>query len=41
MKIRFNSDDNIPLKQELEMHNVAIIIRSIFMITINIIQQDF
>ena len=31
MKIRFNSDDNLPLKQELQMHNVVITIRSVFL----------
>lgn len=30
MKIRFNSDDNLLLKQELETRNILIIIRSVF-----------
>ena len=37
MEIRLDSD----VKQELEMHNVVIIVRSIFMISINIIQKYF
>ena len=31
MKNRFNLDDNLPLKQKLEMHKVVITIRSIFL----------
>ena len=31
MRNRFNLDDNLPLKQELEMHNAAITIRSVFL----------
>ena len=34
--IRFNLDCTLPLRQELEIHNVVIIIRSFFMIIINI-----
>ena len=30
MKIKFNSDDNIPLKKLLKFHNMTITIRSIF-----------
>ena len=30
MKINFNSDDNLPLKKMIKLHNLAIIIRSIF-----------
>ena len=30
MKIGFNSDDSLSFKQELEMLNVVIIIRSVF-----------
>ena len=30
VKIRFNWDDNLPLKQELEMHGVVITIWSVF-----------
>ena len=37
MEIRLDSD----VKQELEMHYVVIIVRSIFMISINIIQKYF
>ena len=30
MKIKVNSDDSLPLKKPLEIHNMTIIIRSIF-----------
>ena len=30
MKIRFNSDDNLPLNKPLKFHAMTIIIRSIF-----------
>ena len=30
MKIKFNSDDNLPLKKPLKFHNMTITIRSIF-----------
>ena len=30
MKIKFNSDDNLPLKKPLKFHNIAITIRSVF-----------
>ena len=30
MKIKFNSDDKLPLKKALKFHNMTIIIRSIF-----------
>ena len=30
MKIKFNSDDDLPLKKTLELYNMAIIVRSIF-----------
>ena len=30
MKIKFNSDDNLPLNKPLKFHNMTIIIRSIF-----------
>ena len=30
MKIKFNSDDNLPLNKTLKFHNVTIIIRSVF-----------
>ena len=30
MKIKFNSDDNLPLKKQLKFHNMTITIRSIF-----------
>ena len=30
MKIKFNSDDNLPLNKPLKFHSMAIIIRSVF-----------
>ena len=30
MKIKFNSDDGLPLKRPLSFHNTIIIIRSVF-----------
>ena len=30
MKIKFNSDDNLPLNKALKLHNLTIIIRSVF-----------
>ena len=30
MKIKFNSDDNLPLNKILKLHNMIIIIRSVF-----------
>ena len=30
MKIKFNSDDNLPLKKPLKFHNETITIRSVF-----------
>ena len=30
MKIKFNSDDDLPLNKPLKYHNMTIIIRSIF-----------
>ena len=30
MKIKFNSDDNLPLNKLQKFHNMAIIIRSVF-----------
>ena len=30
MKIKFNSDDNLPLNKTLEFHVMTIIIRSVF-----------
>ena len=30
MKIKFNSDDNLPLNKTLKPHNETIIIRSVF-----------
>ena len=30
MKIKFNSDDNLPINKTLKFHNITIIIKSIF-----------
>ena len=30
MKIKFNSDDDLPLNKQLKFHNMAITIRSVF-----------
>ena len=30
MKIKFNSDDNSPLNKILKLHNLAVIVRSVF-----------
>ena len=30
MKIKFNSDDNLPLNKSLKFHSMTIIIRSVF-----------
>ena len=30
MKIKFNSDDNLPLNEKLKFHNLVITIRSVF-----------
>ena len=30
MKIRFNSDDNFPLNKILKLHNLAVVVRSVF-----------
>ena len=30
MKIKFNSDDNLPLNKPLRFHNMTITIRSVF-----------
>ena len=30
MKIKFNPDDNLPLKKPLKFHNMTITIRSVF-----------
>ena len=30
MKMKFNSDDNFPLNKTLMLHNITIIIRSVF-----------
>ena len=37
MKIKFNSDDNLPLKKTLKLHNSKIVIKSVFEEDVNFI----
>ena len=37
MKIKFNSDDHLPLKKLIETHNATIVVRAVFMKIKNII----
>ena len=30
MKIKFNSDDKLPLNETIEIHNVTIVVRAVF-----------
>ena len=30
MKIKFNSDDDLPLKKALELYNMVVVVRSVF-----------
>ena len=30
VKIKFNSDDNLPLNKILKLHNIIIVVRSVF-----------
>ena len=30
MRIKFNSDDNLPLKKTLKLHNIVIVVRYVF-----------
>ena len=30
MKVKFNSDDNLPLNKILKLHNMTIVVRSVF-----------
>ena len=30
MKVKFNSDDNLPLNKILKLHNITIVIKSVF-----------
>ena len=41
MKIKFNSDDNLPLNIILKLHNLTIVVRSVFKKTTNIIHKSF
>ena len=41
MKIKFNSDDNLPLNKPLKFHNMTIIVRSVSEEDINLIRKFF
>ena len=41
MKIKFNSDDNLPLNKPLKFHNMTITIRSVFEEDGKSYSQDF
>ena len=40
IKIKFNSDDNLPLNKTLKLHNTTIVIRSVFEKDGNFYLQD-
>ena len=39
MKIKFDSDDDLPLKKTLKLHNMTIVVRSVFEVKANFIHQ--
>ena len=41
MKIKFNSNDDVPLNKPLQFHNMTIIIRSVFDVIVNVIRKFF
>ena len=41
MKIKFNSDDNLPLNKPLKFHNMAITISTVFKEEVNFIRKFF
>ena len=41
MKIKFNSDDNLPLNKILKLHNLTIVVRSVFQEDKKYYQQVF
>ena len=41
MKIKFNSDDNLPLNKPLKFHNMTVITRSNFEEDVNFIRKFF
>ena len=41
MKIKFNSDDDLPLKKTLELYNLEIVVRSVFHKETNITNKFF
>ena len=41
MKIKFNSNDDLPLNKPLQFHNMTIIIRSVFDVIVNVIRKFF
>ena len=41
MKIKFNSDDNLPLNKTLKLHTLTVILRFVFQEDGNSYPQDF
>ena len=41
MKIKFDSDDNLPLNKMLKLHILTVIVRSVFEEDVNYYLQDF
>ena len=41
MKIKFNSDDNLPLNKMLKLHMLTVIVRSVFEEDVNYYLKDF
>ena len=39
MKIKFNSDDNLPLYKKLKLHMLTVIVRSVLKKIVNIIHK--
>ena len=41
MRIKFNLDDNLLLSKTLKLHNLAVVVRSVFEENVNIIHKFF
>ena len=41
MKIKFNLDDNLLLNKTLKLHNLTVVVRSVFEENVNIIHKFF
>ena len=39
MKIKFNSDDKLPLNKNTKFHSMMIVVSAVFMKTVNIIHK--